>query len=63
MTTEKRRRIKVSKARMHFSRPRAAGLGLLAGLMNGLIALGGGVLITPALVIAGVSPQVAVGTS
>ena len=48
---------------MHFSRPRAAGLGLLAGLMNGLIALGGGVLITPALVIAGVSPQVAVGTS
>ena len=63
MTTEKRRRIKVSKARMHFSRPRAAGLGLLAGVMNGLIALGGGVLITPALVIAGVSPQVAVGTS
>lgn len=42
---------------------RAAGLGLLAGILNGLIALGGGVLITPLLVVAGVSPQVAVGTS
>ena len=31
--------------------------------MNGLIALGGGVLITPLLVVAGVSPQIAVGTS
>ena len=31
--------------------------------MNGLIALGGGVLITPMFVMAGVNPQVAVGTS
>jgi hypothetical protein len=31
--------------------------------MNGLIALGGGVLITPLLVVAGVNPQIAVGTS
>jgi len=45
------------------SRLRVAGLGLLAGGLNGLIALGGGVLITPLLVVAGVSPQVAVGTS
>ena len=42
---------------------RAASLGLLAGLLNGLIALGGGVLITPMLVAAGVAPQIAVGTS
>lgn len=42
---------------------RAMGLGLLAGFLNGLIALGGGVLITPMLIVAGVSPQVAVGTS
>ena len=52
-----------SKTRRHLSRPRAAGLGLLAGVLNGLIALGGGVLITPLLVAAGVSPQIAVGTS
>jgi len=51
------------ESRMYFSRKRATALGLLAGLMNGLIALGGGVLITPLLLIAGVSPQVAVGTS
>lgn len=63
MRAEKRQTIEASKTRMHFSRPRAAGLGLLAGVMNGLIALGGGVLITPLLVIAGASPQVAVGTS
>tara|TARA_B100000686_G_scaffold220300_1_gene227400 strand:- start:564 stop:1412 length:849 start_codon:yes stop_codon:yes gene_type:complete len=55
--------IKASKARLHFSKKRAAGLGLLAGAMNGLIALGGGILITPALIVAGVSPQIAVGTS
>ena len=36
---------------------------MLAGVLNGLIALGGGVLITPLLVVAGVSPQIAVGTS
>ncbi|MEM7254513.1 MAG: sulfite exporter TauE/SafE family protein [Pseudomonadota bacterium] len=42
---------------------RTGGLGLLAGLLNGLIALGGGVLITPMLVASGISPRVAVGTS
>ncbi len=52
-----------SENRGHLPRLRASGLGLLAGLLNGLIALGGGVLITPLLVVAGVSPQVAVGTS
>ena len=36
--------IEASEARIHISRLRAAGLGLLAGVMNGLIALGGGVL-------------------
>ena len=55
--------IEASEARIHISRMRAAGLGLLAGVMNGLIALGGGVLITPLLVVAGVNPQIAVGTS
>ena len=55
--------IEASEARVHISRLRAAGLGLLAGVMNGLIALGGGVLITPLLVVAGVNPQIAVGTS
>tara|TARA_A100001037_G_C15053377_1_gene591216 strand:+ start:89 stop:937 length:849 start_codon:yes stop_codon:yes gene_type:complete len=55
--------IEASKARLHLSQQRAAGLGLLAGAMNGLIALGGGILITPALIVAGVCPQVAVGTS
>lgn len=39
-------------------------LGALAGLLNGLIALGGGILVTPFLVgHRGLSPQVAVGTS
>jgi len=52
-----------SEARVHISRLRASGLGFLAGVMNGLIALGGGVLITPLLVVAGVSPLIAVGTS
>ena len=55
--------IEASEARIHISRLRAAGLGFLAGVMNGLIALGGGVLITPLLVVAGVNPQIAVGTS
>jgi len=55
--------IEASEARIHISRLRAAGLGLLAGVMNGLIALGGGVLITPLLVVAGVNSQIAVGTS
>jgi len=55
--------IKAIEARTHISRQRAAGLGFLAGIMNGLIALGGGVLITPLLVVAGISPQIAVGTS
>jgi uncharacterized membrane protein YfcA len=36
---------------------------LLAGVLNGLIVLGGGVLITPLLFVTGVRPQIAVGTS
>ncbi len=53
----------VSETRLRVSRLRVVGLGLLAGVLNGLIALGGGVLITPLLVVAGVSSQIAVGTS
>ena len=52
-----------SETRGHLSRPRAAGLGLLAGVLNGLIVLGGGVLITPLLFVTGVRPQIAIGTS
>ena len=63
MRPGKSRVIEASEAHVHISRLRAAGLGLLAGVMNGLIALGGGVLITPLLVVAGVRPQIAVGTS
>jgi len=63
MGPEKSQVIEAFEARVHISRLRAAGLGLLAGVMNGLIALGGGVLITPVLVIAGVNPLIAVGTS
>ena len=36
---------------------------MLTGLLNGLLALGGGILITPFLILVGVSPKVAVGTS
>jgi len=50
-------------SKIFFSQYRALALGLLTGLLNGLIALGGGVLITPFLILVGVSPQVAVGTS
>ena len=43
---------------------RAGLLGLLAGTLNGLIAIGGGIVITPTLVVFGrTSPEVAVGTS
>jgi uncharacterized membrane protein YfcA len=63
ITTQITKLINILEFRMYFSRKRAIALGLLAGLMNGLIALGGGVLITPLLLIAGVSPQAAVGTS
>ena len=45
-------------------RRKAALIGFVAGLLNGLIALGGGIIITPLLVVnRGASPQVAVGTS
>ena len=50
-------------SKIFFSRYRSLALGLLTGMLNGLIALGGGVLITPFLILAGFSPQVAVGTS
>ncbi len=40
------------------------GIGLIAGLLNGLIAIGGGIVIVPGLIhYRSVSPQVAVGTS
>ena len=43
---------------------RASVIGFFAGLLNGLIALGGGIIITPGLVVYGrASPEVAVGTS
>lgn len=43
---------------------RASVLGFAAGILNGLIALGGGIVITPGLVVYGrASPEVAVGTS
>ena len=43
---------------------RASVLGFAAGTLNGLIALGGGIVITPGLVVYGrASPEVAVGTS
>lgn len=42
----------------------SAAIGALAGLLNGLIALGGGIIVTPLLVgQRGLAPQVAVGTS
>ena len=50
-------------SKIFFSQHRAVALGLLTGLLNGLIALGGGILITPFLILVGVSPKVAVGTS
>lgn len=43
---------------------RACVLGFLAGALNGLIAIGGGIVMTPGLVVyARASPEVAVGTS
>jgi len=43
---------------------RASVVGFLAGALNGLIAIGGGIVMTPALVVyARASPEVAVGTS
>ena len=42
----------------------AALFGFFAGLMNGLIALGGGIFITPMLIVhRKTTPEVAVGTS
>ncbi len=37
--------------------------GLTAGVLNGLIGIGGGIVIVPAMVLRGASPQQAVGTS
>lgn len=55
MTTEDRRVL---------SRARTGLLGFVAGLLNGLIAIGGGIILTPGLVVYGrASPEVAVGTS
>lgn len=55
MTDDTRRVLSVARANM---------LGFLAGALNGLIAIGGGIVMVPALVIYGrASPEVAVGTS
>lgn len=46
------------------SGPRAGLLGVVAGTLNGLIAVGGGIILTPGLIVYGrTTPQVAVGTS
>jgi uncharacterized membrane protein YfcA len=46
------------------TRARASLLGFLAGALNGLIAIGGGIVITPGLIVhARAAPQVAVGSS
>ena len=46
------------------SATRASVIGFVAGALNGLIAIGGGIVMTPALVVyARASPEVAVGTS
>jgi uncharacterized membrane protein YfcA len=40
-----------------------AGLGLVAGLLGGLLGVGGGIVIVPLLVFAGVDLKIAIGTS
>ena len=46
------------------SGPRVAQIGFVAGALNGLIGIGGGIVMTPGLIAYGrTSPQVAVGTS
>jgi len=45
------------------TRAQNAGIGFLAGILNGLIGLGGGIVIVPALLARGATPQQAVGTS
>lgn len=40
-----------------------AGIGLVAGVLSGLVGIGGGILIVPALVFAGLSQREASGTS
>ena len=37
--------------------------GLLAGVLNGLVGIGGGIVIVPAMIRRGFTPQEAVGTS
>ncbi len=47
-----------------FSASRAGFIGYVAGVLNGLIGIGGGIVIVPALILyRGASPQVAVGSS
>lgn len=50
--------------RRELSRARASSIGFLAGTLNGLIAIGGGIVMVPALIVYGrAAPEVAVGTS
>lgn len=53
-----------AQSRRVLSNARAGWLGFIAGALNGLIAIGGGIVIVPGLVVHGrTSPEVAVGTS
>jgi uncharacterized membrane protein YfcA len=45
------------------SRAHSARTGFFAGLLNGLIGIGGGIVIVPSMISRGVTPQQAVGTS
>jgi uncharacterized membrane protein YfcA len=45
------------------TRAQSARTGFLAGILNGLIGIGGGIVIVPALLARGATPQQAVGTS
>lgn len=53
-----------AEPRRVLSNSRAGWLGFIAGTLNGLIAIGGGIVIVPGLVVHGrTSPEIAVGTS
>lgn len=45
-------------------RPRTLGVGLMAGLLNGLVGVGGGIILVPGLIfVTGLSPRAAISTS
>jgi len=54
----------ITESRRVLSNARAGVLGFVAGVLNGLIAIGGGIVIAPGLIVYGrTSPEVAIGTS